>query len=143
MPNVKQAAERSTRIYVASGSFSPSPRGAKMWRMVASPGQRLQAHRHGLLTLFELVVFVPTAVVITYQVARLDAALATDEWLRIAAWVVLIALVELMPVPMWRGTHIGVGFPLLMVVAFMYPAEIAAAAAFLAASDPREIKGQI
>jgi signal transduction histidine kinase len=111
--------------------------------MTASPSDRLRARRHGLLTAFELLVFIPTAVVIAYQVARLGPSFSRDQLLEVAAWVILIALIELMPVPMWRGTHIGVGFPLLMVVAFFYPAAVAAAAAFLAASDPREIRGQI
>jgi signal transduction histidine kinase len=44
---------------------------------------------------------------------------------------------------MWRGTHISMGFPLLMVVAFLYEPAAAAAAAFLAASDPREFRGEV
>jgi signal transduction histidine kinase len=59
------------------------------------------------------------------------------------AWVVIIGLVELMPVPMWRGTTISMGFPLLMVVAFIYDPAAAAAVAFLAASDPRELKREV
>jgi signal transduction histidine kinase len=58
-------------------------------------------------------------------------------------WVVLIAAVELIPVPLWRGTIISMGFPLLMVVAFLYPPAVAGSAAFLAASDPREFKREV
>jgi hypothetical protein len=73
-----------------------------------------------------------------------DGAAATEGVLvEILVWVVVIALVELMPVPMWRGTIISMGFPLLMVVAFLYEPPAAAAAAFLAASDPRELHRQV
>jgi signal transduction histidine kinase len=58
-------------------------------------------------------------------------------------WVAVTAVVELVPVPLWRGTHISMGFPLLMVVAFLYPPAAAGSAAFVAASDPREIKRQV
>lgn len=58
-------------------------------------------------------------------------------------WVTVTAVVELAPVPVWRGTHISMGFPLLMVVAFLYPPAAAGSAAFVAASDPREIKRQV
>ena len=35
------------------------------------------------------------------------------------------------------------GFPLLMVVAFLYPPAVAGGAAFLAASDPREVRREV
>ena len=104
---------------------------------------RLSERRRGLLTTFELAVTLPTISAIAWNLVRHNAELLAKEWFEILAWVLLIALVELMPVPMWRGTHIGVGFPLLMVIAFLYPPGVAAAAAFLAASDPRELKGEI
>jgi signal transduction histidine kinase len=76
-------------------------------------------------------------------ITRASATAVEGEALQLLAWVVTIALVELIPVPMWRGTTISMGFPLLMVVAFLYEPPAAAAAAFLAASDPREIRREI
>ncbi len=61
----------------------------------------------------------------------------------LAAWVAIIAAVELIPVPMWRSTHISIGFPLLMVVAFLYEPGAAGLVAFLAASDPRELRREV
>ena len=58
-------------------------------------------------------------------------------------WAVLIGLVELLPVPAWRGLTISVGFPLLMVVAFLYAPAAAAAVALVGASDPREFRGEV
>jgi len=96
-----------------------------------------------LLTLFELAVALPTMVGLVVAVTRESATAVEGEALQLLGWVVTIALVELIPVPMWRGTTISMGFPLLMVVAFLYEPSAAAAAAFLAASDPREIRREI
>jgi signal transduction histidine kinase len=74
---------------------------------------------------------------------RDDATPLQSDWVDLLLWVVIIGLIELMPVPMWRGTIIGMGFPLLMLVAFLYDPAAAAATAFLAASDPRELRGEV
>ena len=58
-------------------------------------------------------------------------------------WAVLVAAVELLPVPAWRGLHLSVGFPLLMVVAMLYAPIAAGAVAFAGASDPRELRGEV
>ena len=58
-------------------------------------------------------------------------------------WSLLIGLVELLPVPAWRGLTISVGFPLLMAVALLYPPGTAGFIAFLGASDSRELKRQV
>lgn len=58
-------------------------------------------------------------------------------------WALTVAVVEVLPVPAWRGLQISVGFPLLMVVAFLYPAPSAAIAAFLGALDPREFRREV
>ncbi len=58
-------------------------------------------------------------------------------------WAALIAGVEMLPVPAWRGLTIGVGFPLLIAVAILFPPGYAGLAAFFGASDPRELKRQV
>ena len=45
---------------------------------------------------------------------------AFEEGWPLAVWAIVIGLVELLPVPAWRGLTISVGFPLMMVVAFLY-----------------------
>ena len=69
--------------------------------------------------------------------------LSRSSLIRLGVWVLVVGLVEFIPVPMWRGTYISMGFPLLMVVAFLYQAPAAALAALLAASDPRELKREV
>jgi signal transduction histidine kinase len=70
-------------------------------------------------------------------------ALCRHDLVELAFWVGTVALVELIPVPMWRQTHISMGFPLMMCVGFLYPAGFAALAAFFAASDPRELRREV
>ena len=65
---------------------------------------------------------------------------AQPQWL---LWAPLVAGVELLPVPTWRGLTLSVGFPLLMMIAILYPPGAAGAIAFLGASDPRELRGEV
>lgn len=58
-------------------------------------------------------------------------------------WTLTIAVVESLPVPAWHGLQMSVGFPLLMVVAFVYAPPAAALAALIGASDPREYRRQV
>ena len=81
---------------------------------------------------FELAVILPTFVLGAVLISRNPAAF--DHGVLIF-WACLIALVELLPVPAWRGLTISVGFPLLMVVAFLYEPVAAAAVALVGASD--------
>jgi signal transduction histidine kinase len=89
---------------------------------------------------FELLVIVPTLLGGVLLVARDPAAFRDLELL---FWACLIGIIELLPVPAWRGLTISVGFPLLMVVAFLYSPPAAAAVALVGASDPREFKGEV
>lgn len=90
------------------------------------------------LRLFELGVSVPTIVLIVVLFVRNPEG---DWWL--VLWAITIAVVEVLPVPAWHGLQVSVGFPLLMVVAFVYAPPAAAMTAFVGASDPREFRGQV
>ena len=65
---------------------------------------------------------------------------AQPQWL---LWAPLVAGVELLPVPTWRGMTLSVGFPLLMMIAILYPPGAAGAIAFIGASDPRELRREV
>ncbi len=92
---------------------------------------------------FEAAVVIPTLIALGWFSYHAIAELSRPLQIELVLWVLLTAAVELIPVPLWRGTIISMGFPLLMVVAFLYPPAAAGAAAFLAASDPRELKGEV
>jgi signal transduction histidine kinase len=93
--------------------------------------------------LFEAAVVAPTILALAWSASRSIPDLPDKDVGYLIIWIVLIASVELVPVPLWRGTIISMGFPLLMAVAFLYPPGVAGAAAFLAASDPREFRREV
>jgi len=92
---------------------------------------------------FEASVVVPTVLALGWASSRALDSLTGSETGDLVIWILLIASVELIPVPLWRGTIISMGFPLLMAVAFLYPPAVAGSAAFLAASDPREFRREV
>ena len=94
---------------------------------------------HSLAALFALAVVIPTV-----------AGLAWNTWNDwrslpqiLIAWIILVALVELLPAPAWGGIQVSLGFPLLTAVAILYAPWAAALVAFLGSSDPREFRRQI
>jgi signal transduction histidine kinase len=95
------------------------------------------------LIAFYVGVVTPTVALVSLALLLEPPELDVDKWAKLIALVLIVALVELIPVPMWRGTHIAMGFPLLMVVAFLFAPAVAAAAAFVAASDPRELRREV
>jgi signal transduction histidine kinase len=96
-----------------------------------------------LLPFFEAAIVLPTLAGLTLAITGAEWADVKDTLDQLVLWVLIIALVELIPVPVWRGVHVSMGFPLMMVVAFLYPPQAAAAAALLAASDPRELRHEV
>jgi diguanylate cyclase (GGDEF)-like protein len=59
------------------------------------------------------------------------------------AWIIAIAVVDLLPIPTTVGFPFFLSFPLQLSVALIYPPPLAAAIAFLGSSDERELKRQI
>jgi signal transduction histidine kinase len=90
---------------------------------------------------FELSIILPTFALGAYLISQ-DPSPFEDGW-PLVVWAVVIGLVELLPVPAWRGLTISVGFPLMMVVAFLYQPAAAAAVALVGASDPREFQREV
>jgi len=92
----------------------------------------------GLLIL-KVSVVVPTFGLLAWSMAT-DFEEFEVAWL---IWAVLIGAIELLPVPAWSGLSISVGFPLLMMVAILYPPATAGVLALLGASDAREFRREI
>lgn len=97
-----------------------------------------QARDRRLLALQALVV-VPTVVLIAAGIAR-DPDMITLQLVGLTA---LVAVVELLPVPAWRGLSLSVGLPLLLMIGMLHPPAATGLAALLGASDPREFRGQV
>src|SRR6266508_6071558 len=90
---------------------------------------------------FELLVILPTLSAISILLVREPHDL--DRIVELTVWVLIAALVELLPVPAWRGTHLSLGVPLLMTVGFLYQPPAAALVALIGSSDPRELRHEV
>jgi signal transduction histidine kinase len=95
------------------------------------------------LLVFELVVIVPTLVGGTLLVL---ADLDSFPWRvvgELVLWAAAVSLVELIPVPAWRGVHLSLSFPLLMALAIVHAPILAAVTAFVGSVDPREFRREV
>jgi len=92
-----------------------------------------------VLLTFELVVIIPTLVSLALLLARsLD-----DLEPELILWAVLVAFVELLPVPAWRGLHLGLGFPILLAIGILFVPPVAAVTALVGSMDPRELRHEV
>ena len=93
------------------------------------------------LGLFELAIVFPTLAALGYLVWQNPGDIKRE----LAIWALVVAGVELIPVPLWRSTSISMGFPLLLAIAFQdkYTAVAAGVTAFVAAFDPREFRREL
>jgi signal transduction histidine kinase len=87
-------------------------------------------------SVFALALVVPVVCAIGVLIRR--------EWTSfdkaLVLWTLLVAAVELLPAPAWRGIHVSLGFPILTAVAFTYLPGWAAAVALIGSTDPAEFK---
>jgi signal transduction histidine kinase len=91
---------------------------------------------------FHALVTVPGLLLLAGLVALGPAIEPRDVWGWLF-WTVLIALVELLPVPAWRTLQVSMAFPLATAVAILYPPGIAGVILFLGSSDPREFRHEV
>ncbi len=102
----------------------------------------VRASERRLLAL-ELAVILPTVVGGIYLVQR---DIDSFTWKRVGVlvlWAAAVSLVELIPVPAWRGIHLSLGFPLLMALAIVHSPVAAGVTAFLGSTDPREFRREV
>src|ERR1700747_1220252 len=83
--------------------------------------------RSRAVAIVEVGLVLPTMGWLAYAAARQPGRLTPI----LIAWAAIIAFVELLPVPFWKGIQISTGFPLLMALAFLYPAGAAGLTAFV------------
>jgi signal transduction histidine kinase len=91
---------------------------------------------------FEISVALVTlsVLVIRLLVGGIKPFQESDTLFGVLFWTLIIAVVELLPVPAWKSIQLSIGGPLFMAAAFIYPPEIAGVIAFFGSSDPREFK---
>jgi signal transduction histidine kinase len=98
-----------------------------------------------IVRVFELGIFVAALALLGAGFAGFSVSEVSVEapfW-GIAFWTLVIAVVELLPVPAWRSLQVSMAFPLFTAVAFVFPAPLAGAIGLLGASDPREFKREV
>ena len=89
------------------------------------------------VTVYLLLVGVPVLAGLVLVAPR-DAGQAD---LTVLAWIVMIAVVELLPVRSSGDTDLTISFPLLLAVAMLYPPVAAGAITYLASFSPDELRG--
>ena len=87
-------------------------------------------------SLYAIGVAFPVIAAILIRTARSPQ----DFEYKMIAWVLFVAIAELLPVPAWRGIHVSLGFTLLTAVAILYSPFWAAAIALLGSTDLAEIR---
>jgi signal transduction histidine kinase len=95
------------------------------------------------LLILELVVIVPTLLVGGFL---LLSELDTFTWRlvgQLILWAAAVSLVELIPLPAWRGVHLSLSFPLLMALAIVHGPLVAGVTAFVGSVDPREFRREV
>jgi diguanylate cyclase (GGDEF)-like protein len=103
-------------------------------------GHDAGSSRATLVRAYELAVAIPLMLWITFQIFRNPEPFADPVLL---LWAVAIAGVDLLPVPNGVGMQFSLSFPLLLSVAFIYPAPVAALVAFVGTADPRQFRGEL
>ena len=105
-------------------------------------GRATPARLAGLpaLALYRLAVAVPAAVWLVAELAWLHDGLLGVPLAEAAGWVAVLALFELLPGPRRAGPGLSVAFAALVAVALLYQPPVAAAIAFVAAVDRRELR---
>jgi signal transduction histidine kinase len=58
-------------------------------------------------------------------------------------WTAVVAGVELVQVPFWKGVQVSIGFPILLAVGIIHGPATAALVAFIGSIDPREFKREV
>lgn len=92
-----------------------------------------------------VVEFVGTAMVVGLLVW-----MVANDWSRFVAtipdilpWLLVVAVADLMPVPLWGSVELMMSFPVLLASAFVFPGYVAGCLSLVGTLDARELKREI
>jgi hypothetical protein len=92
------------------------------------------------LRAFESGVAVPVVVWIAWTILRQPGAVPVGE---IVLWIVLVAIVDLLPIPAWGGMVVSLSFPILVAASLVYAPAAAGLIALVGSSDVREFRQEL
>jgi signal transduction histidine kinase len=81
------------------------------------------------------------AVLLTASIG--DWSGVADRWMELLPWLVVIAMADLLPVPIWGSVELMMSFPVLLSAALVFPPHVAGALSFIATVDARVFRGEI
>lgn len=94
------------------------------------------------LRVLEFVGVVPVVLFLGWQAASSWSALA-DHLPGLLAWLAVVAVADLMPVPVWGTAELTTSFPVLLAAAMVFPPPVAGLLGFVGPSDLREFRREI
>jgi signal transduction histidine kinase len=66
-----------------------------------------------------------------------------DGWMELLPWLAVIAIADLLPVPIWGSVELMMSFPVLLSAALVFPPYVAGALSFTGTVDARVLRGEI
>jgi signal transduction histidine kinase len=96
----------------------------------------------GVLTVLELSTATAVLALIALLIS-INWSEFLDQIPQVVPWIVVVALADLLPVPVWESVELMTSFPILLAVAFVFPPYVAGFVSFVGASDRREIHHDI
>ena len=102
-------------------------------------GGSLVRDKKFVLAAFEAVIVSVALTAIVLLLLSDPGSLRAD----LPIWIAVVAGVELLPVPFWRGLQISVGFPILLAAGLVFHPAAAALIALIGSCDPREFRREV
>ncbi len=94
------------------------------------------------LRMLEVIGIVPVVAYLSWALSA-DWADFVSLLPSVIAWLLLVAVADLMPIPIWRSVQIAISLPVLLAAAFVFPTPVACFLAFAGPVDTREIRREI
>src|SRR4051812_6769111 len=97
-------------------------------------GRRLDAS-----SIYQAGVAVPATGLLVWLLLQQQGSWTVD----LVLWTAVVAGVELVRIPAWRGLQVSLGFPILLAVGMIYAPPLAALVAYVGSVDPREFRREV